>query len=131
MIVVDTNVIAGLCILGPQTRGCERVRNKDSDWHSPYLWRSEFRNALAGYIRSGALSVGAALAIADDAEAMMRGREHDTDSASVLALIASSTCSTYDLEFVVLAQRLAVPLVTADRQILKEFPGVARSLLSF
>jgi predicted nucleic acid-binding protein len=34
----------------------------------------------------------------------------------------------YDCEFVALAQYLNVPLVTADKKILREFPEVATSL---
>jgi predicted nucleic acid-binding protein len=34
----------------------------------------------------------------------------------------------YDCEFVALAQHLDVPLVTADKKILREFPAIAKSL---
>jgi predicted nucleic acid-binding protein len=34
----------------------------------------------------------------------------------------------YDCEFVALAQHLDVPLVTADKKILREFPVIAKSL---
>ena len=36
-----------------------------------------------------------------------------------------SGCSAYDCEFVALAQDLGVRLVTADKPLLKQFPGVA------
>jgi len=43
----------------------------------------------------------------------------------VLRLVASSTCSAYECEFVALADQLSVPLVTLDRAVLREFPVVA------
>lgn len=43
-------------------------------------------------------------------------------------LIYFSGCSAYDCEFVSLARRLHVPLVTNDRQVLKAFPALAISL---
>ncbi len=50
------------------------------------------------------------------------------DSYEVLHLAQISHCSAYDCEFVALARRLDVPLVTADKQILKAFPLIALSL---
>ena len=38
---------------------------------------------------------------------------------------ATSHCSAYDCEFVALALELEVPLVTADRQLLRSFPRIA------
>jgi len=46
-------------------------------------------------------------------------------------LVARSNCTAYDCEFVALADAERVQLVTADRQILREFPEVAISLHKF
>jgi hypothetical protein len=35
----------------------EPALQKDSEWAAPLLWRSEFRNVLALYIRQGYLSL--------------------------------------------------------------------------
>jgi predicted nucleic acid-binding protein len=43
----------------------------------------------------------------------------------VLELAIRSGCSTYDAEFVVLAQQLQCPLLTFDRKLLQLFPDVA------
>ena len=66
-----------------------------------------------------------------DAESLLAGNEHIVDSAPVLAMAYSSGCAAYDCEFVYLAQLLGVPLVTADRKILREFPQVAISPAEF
>jgi predicted nucleic acid-binding protein len=62
------------------------------------------------------------------AEDQMRGHEFSIPSAQVLSRVEDSTCSAYDCEFVVLAQDLAIPLITIDAKLLKNLPSVARPL---
>ena len=94
----------------------------------PCTWRSEFRNVLVGCVRRGVMTIDSAQRTAEDAEAQMREREYAVPSDLVLRAAAASRCSSYDCEFVVLAQQLGLPLVTADRQVLASFPEVARSI---
>ena len=131
MIVVDTNIIAYLCIGGDQARLAEDVLMTDSDWHAPLLWRSELRNVLAGFLRRGALDSEMALQIITEAEVLLSDREHLVDSRDVLRLVADSRCSEYDCEFVTLAEQLEVPLVTNDRLVLRSFSEIAHSMQSF
>lgn len=56
MIVVDVTVIAYLWILGDLNSFAENVLMRDSDWVSSILWKSEFRNILAKYLRGGHMS---------------------------------------------------------------------------
>ena len=51
MIAVDTNVIAYLFLRGEFAAQAEEWLRKDREWVAPALWRSEFRNLLAGYLR--------------------------------------------------------------------------------
>jgi predicted nucleic acid-binding protein len=131
MIVVDTNIIGYLYLSSPHSLQVQEVLLKDSKWAEPYLWRSELRNVLALYIRQSRLALNDAQLIMDEALTLMRGREYAITSVSVLNLVAISTCSAYDCEFVALAQDLGVPLVTVDKQILNQFPDVAISLETF
>ena len=126
MIVVETNVIAHLWLPGDETEVSERLLARDPAWASPVLWRSEFRSVLGGWIRRGRLDLARAERIAADAEDLLAGREFLVPSAAVLRRVAGSGCSAYDCEFVVLAERLGVPLVTRDREILSAFPAVSR-----
>ena len=95
------------------------------------LWRSEFRNVLARYLRRGILEPDKALVLLDQAEGLMQGMEHVVPSSLVMRCVANSTCSAYDCEFIALAQHLNVPLVTEDKQIVRQFPGVARLMKTF
>lgn len=125
MIVVDTNVIAYLHLPGNQTQLAESVLAKDSAWIVPYLWRSEFRNILALYLRQNQLTFAQAQGVMTNAERLLDGKSYHLMSAEVLSLVQMSRCSAYDCEFVALAQRFKVPLVTADKRILSEFPTIA------
>jgi predicted nucleic acid-binding protein len=131
VIVVDTNLIIYITIPGDRTAQAEKVLAADPGWAAPLLWRSEFRNVLMLHMRTGKMDVNAAVELAKDAEARMEDQEHVVDSEAVLRLAASSRCSAYDCEFVALAQKLKVKLVTSDRQILAAFPETAVSLDSF
>jgi predicted nucleic acid-binding protein len=104
---------------------------KDADWIVPVLWRSEFRNALAGSIRRQSLTVEEAIAIANLAEDTLDRKEFTVSTSTVLQLISRSHCSAHDCEFVALAHANGVRLLTVDRQILRDFPEVAISLQKF
>lgn len=131
MIVVDTNIIAYLWLPGEHTNLAENLLRKDPQWAAPFLWRSEFRNVLAGYIRLKKLSMNTAMQIMDDAETLFQGREYFIPSPKILELVPVSPCSSYDLEFVALAKDLGSILVTTDKQIIKAFPAITVSAAQF
>jgi predicted nucleic acid-binding protein len=128
MIVVDSNVIAYLYLPGEHTARAEALLERDPEWTAPVLWRSEFRNILAGYMRRRALSFDQARELQAEAESLLSGAEHDVDSQRVLELVRDSDCSAYDCEFVALAMQLRVKLVTLDAKLLRAFPGHAVAL---
>jgi predicted nucleic acid-binding protein len=125
LIVVDANVLAYLYLPGDLTARAEALHQSDAEWQAPIQWRSEFRNILAGFMRRKALTLEQATEVQDKVEAFMSGNEHDVDSARVLELVRDSECSAYDCEYVALAMRLGVRLVTMDARLLKAFPGRA------
>ena len=131
MIVVDTNLVAYLLLGGEKTQGARLAFRKDPMWAAPILWRSEFRNVLAAYLRRGNLALKDALDVMQEAEALFRGAEYSVESGHVLRLASESGCSAYDCEFVALAQQLGVPLLTSDAEILRQFPQTAVSLEAF
>ncbi len=131
MIVVDTNTIAYLLLSGEYSAVAEQVLQKDNVWAAPLLWRSEFRNVLAGYLRRERLTIAEAVEIMSSAERLLKGNEYVVTSDHVLRLVVASDCSAYDCEFVGLAEDLHVPLVTVDRRVLKCFSAVAVSPQAF
>jgi predicted nucleic acid-binding protein len=131
MIVVDTNVIGYLFLSSEQSLSAEQALQKDGEWAAPILWRSELRNVLTIYIRKKFITLGQAQRIMNGALELLRGREYEVSSHEVLRLASESKCSAYDCEFIAAANDLKVPLVTVDRQLLREFPTVAVPLRSF
>jgi predicted nucleic acid-binding protein len=131
MIVVDTSIIGYLYLASPHSRQAEQVLLKDANWAAPLLWRSEFRNVLALYLRKHWLSLEASQQIMTEALSLMEDREYEVDSDQVLKLVTLSSCSAYDCEFVALARELGVSCVTVDKQLLSDFPKVAVSLAAF
>ena len=131
MIVVDTNIIGYLFLTSSHSGEAEQALRKDTFWAAPLLWRSEFRNVLAIYMRRNLLSLEDALGVMESATGLMRGGEYEIVSTRVLTLANQSNCSAYDCEFVALAEDLRVPLVTVDKQILAKFSDIAISLEEF
>lgn len=131
MIVVDTNVIAYLLLSGDHTEAARAALATDAAWAAPLLWRSEFRNVLALYLRQRHLTLAEALEVQTTAEELLAGREYTVDGEAVLTLAASSGRSAYDCEFVALARALGVPFVTSDRQLLASFPETGVALSAF
>lgn len=128
MIVVDTNIIGYLYLSSDRSNQAEKALLIDAEWVAPILWRSEFRNVLAIYIRKNILMPEDAIRIMDEATLLMQGGEYEAVSLQVLRLVGESTCSAYDCEFVALARDLNVQLLTVDKQIVKQFPNEAISL---
>jgi predicted nucleic acid-binding protein len=131
MIVVDTNIIGYLFLTSSRSALAEEALRKDPFWAAPLLWRSEFQNVLALYMRRNLLSLDDAVGLMDCATGLMRGGEYEIASTRVLALAKRSSCSAYDCEFVALADDLRVPFVTIDKQILTKFSDIAISLERF
>ena len=128
MIVVDTNVLAYLLLPYEFSTQADALFKRDPDWVAPILWRSEFRNLLAGYVRRKTLTFDEVLRVQAEAEALLAGNEHEVDSRRVLELVRDSNCSAYDCEFIALAVRLGTKVVTMDGKMLKEFPQHAMAL---
>ncbi|MDD9998986.1 MAG: type II toxin-antitoxin system VapC family toxin [Rhodospirillaceae bacterium] len=130
-VVVDTNVVAYYWLPGSRTEDAIAVRKKADAWFVPQLWRSEFRNVLASYMRAGNLNADQARAAVRAAESELVEFEREVDSVDVLNLVERSECSAYDCEFVALAMAMGYALITEDARILRDFPNVAVNMAAF
>jgi len=128
MIIVDTNIISYFYLPTEKTAEVERLFLQTPEWAVPILWRSEFRNVLALYLRKGLLTFDQAYAIQWEAEMFLSEKEFEISSFDVLRLVEKSGCSAYDGEFVALAMQLETVLITADQKLIKAFPKTAVAL---
>jgi len=131
MIIADTNIITYLLLPTAYTDSVDELYRIESEWAAPTLWRSEFRNILALYLRKNIISLEKTLQLQDTAESLIERNEFEVSSAQVLALVNESNCSSYDCEFVALAHHLKTVLVTQDKKVLREFPSTAISISDF
>jgi len=128
VIVVDSNIVAYLYLPGDRTASAEALLEQDPDWAAPVLWRSEFRNILAGYMRRKTITSDQACSLQSEAESLLAGAEFEVDSSAVLELVRDTDCSAYDCEFIALAIKLDTQFVTVDKKLLREFPTRAVAL---
>ena len=131
MIVVDTNLIAYAVVPGERTDAALSVLGADSAWVAPALWRFELRNALATTMRAGKLSLAGAVAALEQADRLVTDADFQDATEACLKLAAEGRVSAYDAEFVLVTERLGLPLVTADRKLAKAFPRTALSAEEF
>lgn len=132
MIVADATLISYFAIRDEQhSEMADAVCAADPVWAAPWLWRSEVRAALMKCVGHSGMSLEVALLAFSTAEEIIGGREYRVSSDQVFELAVRSKCTAYDCEYVALAEELGVPLVTADKQLLKAFPKIAVSLEKF
>ena len=126
MIVVDTNILTHFWLPSDSTDLCDKLYQQDPEWMAPILWKSEFRNVVTLYLRKELIDLAEALLIIEKAELQMKNQQFQVNSVQVLYHVNQSRCSSYDCEFVSLAKDLDLMLVTLDKQLLREFPNVAK-----
>jgi predicted nucleic acid-binding protein len=86
---------------------------------------------LAAYLRRKLLTEAEANAAYLNVQKDLGAHEFTVPTERILKLVLGSDCTAYDCEYVALAQDLGVPLVTTDKQILREFPKIAVALEKF
>lgn len=129
MIVVDTNVMVHLVTGSPEygDRAAALLRS-DPEWMAPPILLSELRNVLIGFVRRGWVELADAMAMHDDAVALLGDRVTAVNGAAVLESAASLGLSAYDAEFVVTAEALRCRLHSLDSAILAAAPEIAFGL---
>ncbi len=131
MIVVDNNALTYLWLPGKNKSLVRRVAQKDSEWGVPILWKSEFKSVLIQFFRNDLIDRADVYTTMQIVSRRLKPTTFAISDIAVLDLAAGSKCSTYDCEYVALAIKLDVTLVTNDKQVLREFPGIAMSPKDF
>jgi len=131
VIVVDTNVLVYAVRPGTFTEAALRAGEKDPDWVAPAFWRLEMCNVLALAMRVQQLEPGLALEAFAMAESLVEDSRTTPTAEETLRLAHSTAISAYDAEFVHVAEQLGVPLITADRRLIKAFPELTIPLAEF
>ena len=122
--MLDTNIIAHFWLPSDHSRLCDQIFKHDPEWIAPLLWISEFRNVVSLYLRKQLIDMSKALQITEKAQTQMKDRQFHVHSAQIYEFVNKSDCSSYDCEFVSLADDLSIRLVTLDKQVLKAFPEI-------
>jgi predicted nucleic acid-binding protein len=131
VIVADNSLLVYFWLPSAFAGLAEAVKDRERIWASPILWRAEFRNVLAGYLRRKALTEVEANAAYLNVQKDLGANEYSVPTEQIIRLMLASDCTAYDCEYVALAQDLDVPLVTTDKQVLRAFPDIAVSLEKF
>ena len=133
MIVVDAMNLGYLLLSHPSfSEDVREMARVDDEWCAPPLWRSELRNTFMQHVRASDpdipgsdLTFSGAVERMRAAEALIGERTFDVKSEPVLRLADESGCTAYDCEYIALAQRLDIPLITYDEPVLETFPEIA------
>jgi predicted nucleic acid-binding protein len=125
VIVADANLVASLVVPGEASEIAEALQQLHVEWVAPPLIHSELRSVFSKLVRNRVCTprqAGELLEVALDA---LGDTTSEPSNARVLELVASSQCSSYDCEYVALADALGCVLATCDVQVLRAFPDLA------
>jgi predicted nucleic acid-binding protein len=125
MIVVETELIAGLYLPTEFTGLAEELYEKDPYWLAPFLWRSEFLSVVSIYLSKNLINLDKASEAVELAERQMKHREYRAVAYDVLEKATESGFNTRDCEYISLASFSGFKLVTLDEKILKKYPDIA------
>jgi len=127
MLILDSNIIAALLVPTVGADVVPELLQRAPVWGVPELWRHELTSILLKYVRASLMTLEEAQAALQETGELMAPREFTVDPVDALGLAERSGCSSYDAEFVCLAQSQNAILVTYDRQLLRLFPERCRT----
>jgi predicted nucleic acid-binding protein len=107
------------------------VWTRDPAWRLPPLWRSEFLNVLVNSVRAGIIGEEQSLKAWEVAISLFGRNEEEPHGPEVLRTALRHRISAYDAQYVALAERLGVILVTGDRRLREACPDLAMSIEDF
>lgn len=131
MIVADTNLVAQLILKLDQTETAQDIYRRDPEWVMPELWRHEFLNVLASYLRFDHVQPERLALAWQSANVLFADSARQPDMLNALRLAGERNVSAYDAQYLALAQSLSLPLVTEDRKLRQAAPDLTLSMQDF
>lgn len=125
MIVVDANVVVKLVLRTAESETVERLFALEPNWLAPRLVRSEVLSVLSKEGPKSDMGPADAQEAFEIAMEAFEDASLEAPAARVLHLAMRSGRSSYDCEFVAVAEELGCVLVTYDQPVLKSFPTIA------
>ena len=131
MIVVDANIVAYRVIVGEKTALTQQVEQLDSDWAVPLLCKHELANVLWQQLRHDKISREELPDFWSDFESVIGDNEHEVSMPAVVLLAHERGITTYDAQYVWLAQELDTKLITEDAKLLAGSPRESLSMKQY
>jgi predicted nucleic acid-binding protein len=131
VIVLDVNVVAYALIEGAHTKVARKVLELDPVWRIPGLWAHEFLNILVTYLQHSAMKPNDAVSLWNRANELLTECTLPLDPLDAMRLAIAHKIAAYDAEYLALARELGVFCVTADRELVRKAPALAKSMEAF
>lgn len=131
MIVVDTNVLIHLFNDTNLNSIANKILDKDPIWITSSIWQEEYANFLAKFTLTSGKSTAEVCQHYQDVLDQMAASERNIDKIAVLRTAVKYKIRAHDAHFLTLAQEFMVPLITEDKQVLKNCPQIALSMAQF
>ena len=131
MIVADTCLVTHLFNESDQTLVAKKVLRKDSQWILPTLWQEEYANVLSKIARKESIEINLVLKQFHYAMDTLKGGTIPVSPAKALRIAIEYKISVYDAHFVALAMDYNVVMVSEDKEVLKNCPGIAVCMHEF
>ena len=129
MIVADTNVLIYLFLNGPRTELALQLLEQEPQWLVPPLWRHEFHNVLVTHVQTARLTQAQAHQVWDQAVEFLGDSERHVNMDRVLELAVANKVSSYDAQFLALAEAHDAVCVSDDRALKIKAPkGLVKNL---
>ena len=126
MIVADTNVVSYMYFDHPEyTPVVKKLLQSDKDWAAPLLWRSEFCHVIHKQVRANHVHEDEMCELLNYVTRDISIQDVKPDYHEALTLAYHTGCTSYDCEYISVANILDIPLITFDKKLLRTFPNIA------
>ena len=117
MIVVDAPLVAFLLIEGEGTPVARRLYKADPEWVTPPILNHELLNILGGLGHAEG-DFASMEALWKEARGILAPRQQVPDPVRALRLSVELGLSGYEAQYLALAEKLALPLLTTEKRLL-------------